>query len=161
MKQPSREGRLNPAAFVIAAGLAAMAAVLLWDASGITQDGGYAGIGPADVPRMIAFCLIGLAVWTVIAGLRRDVPEPPRQEAAPVIWILLGLGLQLAFLHVLGFVITGALLFACTARGFGQRNLPLGFGIGLGLAVLTYGVFDRLLRLNLPGGPLEMALFGG
>ena len=32
---------------------------------------------------------------------------------------------------------------------------------GLVLAVLIYGVFDRLLRLNLPGGPLEMMIFRG
>lgn len=154
-------GRPSGAALVIAGGLAALAAVLLWDAAGITQGGGYAGVGPADVPRLIAFGLLALSAATVVAAFRGDVPRAPRQEPGPVLWILLGLGLQLSLLHVVGFAIAAALLFACTARAFGNRNLPLGLGIGLGLGLLTYGVFDRLLKLNLPGGPLESALFGG
>ena len=29
------------------------------------------------------------------------------------------------------------------------------------LALVIYGVFDRLLRLNLPAGPLELLIFRG
>ena len=70
-------------------------------------------------------------------------------------------GLQLALLHVAGFILSAALLFGFTARGFGQRPLWRNIAVGLGLALLIYGVFDRLLRLNLPGGPLEHLIFGG
>jgi putative tricarboxylic transport membrane protein len=154
--------RVRPwAALIIAGGLAVLAAVLLWDAAGIAQGGGYAGVGPAGVPRMVAIGLLILSFVTVVAGFRGDLPRPPRQEPGPVLWVLLGLGLQLGLLHVLGFAIAAALLFACTARAFGNRNLALGLGIGLGLGLLTYGLFDRLLQLNLPAGALETTLFGG
>jgi putative tricarboxylic transport membrane protein len=149
------------AALIIAGGLAALAAVLLWDAGTITRDGGYSGVGPADVPRLVAFGLLALAAATVVAGLRGALPAPPPQRAGPVLWIVLGLGLQLTLLHVVGFAVAAALLFACTARAYGSRNLPLGLGIGLGLGLLCYGVFDQLLQLNLPAGPLETTLFGG
>lgn len=155
------ERRPRWAALIIVAGLAGMAALLLWDAAGQKQDGGYAGVGPADVPRLIAYGLIGLAVLTVVAGLRGDLPRPPRQAPAPLLWILGGLGLQLALLHVAGFVVSGALLFGMTARGFGQRPLWRNVAVGLVLALVIYGVFDRLLKLNLPGGPLEHLVFGG
>ncbi|OYU19408.1 MAG: C4-dicarboxylate ABC transporter [Rhodobacteraceae bacterium PARR1] len=155
------ERRPRGAAFVIAAGLAGLAALLLWDAAGLKQDGGYAGVGPADVPRMIAYVLLILSVGTVVAGIKGDLPRPPRQAPAPVLWILGGLGAQLALLHVLGFALTGAILFGCTARGFGQKPLWRGLLIGLVLALVIYGLFDRLLRLNLPGGPLEQLIFGG
>ena len=162
MSQGSSPGRRpRGAAFVIAAGLAGLAAVLLWDAAGLRQDGGYAGVGPADVPRIVAYGLLVLAVLTVLAGLKGDLPKPPRQAPAPVLWILGGLGLQLALLHVVGFVISSALLFGMTARGFGQRPLWKNIAVGLVLALVIYGVFDRLLRLNLPGGPLEMLIFRG
>lgn len=157
----SPERRPRGAAFVIAAGLAGLAALLLVDAAGLRQDGGYAGVGPADVPRIVAYGLLVLAVLTVLAGLKGDLPKPPRQAPAPVLWILGGLGLQLALLHVVGFVISGALLFGMTARGFGQRPLWKNVAVGLVLALVIYGVFDRLLRLNLPGGPLEMLIFRG
>ena len=157
----SPERRPRGAAFVIAAGLAGMAALLLVDAAGLKQDGGYAGVGPADVPRIIAYGLLVLAVLTVVAGLKRDLPRPPRQAAAPVLWILGGLGLQLVLLHVVGFVVSGALLFGMTARGFGQRPLWKAVTVGLGLSLVIYGVFDQLLKLNLPAGPLERLIFGG
>lgn len=158
---PAPERRPRGAAFVIAAGLAGLAALLLVDAAGLKQDGGYAGVGPADVPRIIAYGLLVLAGLTVVSGLRGDLPRPPRQAPAPVLWILGGLGLQLALLHLVGFILSGALLFGMTARGFGQRPLWRNLAVGLVLAFVIYGVFDRLLRLNLPGGPLERLVFGG
>jgi putative tricarboxylic transport membrane protein len=161
IRHPAPERRPNGAAFVIAAGLAGLAALLLWDAAGLKQDGGYAGVGPADVPRLIAYVLLVLAGLTVISGLKGDMPRPARQAPAPLFWILGGLGLQLVLLHVVGFILSGAILFGCTARGFGKRPLWRAVLIGLVLAALIYGVFDRLLRLNLPGGPLEMLIFGG
>ena len=157
----SPERRPNWAAFVIAAGLAGMAALLLIDAAGLKQDGGYAGVGPGDVPRIIAYGLLVLAVLTVVSGLRGDLPRPPRQAPAPLLWILGGLGLQLVLLHLVGFVISGALLSGMTARGFGQRPLWKAVAVGLVLALVIYGVFDRLLQLNLPAGPIERLIFGG
>jgi len=157
----SPERRPRGAAFVIAAGLAGLAVMLLVDAAGLRQDGGYAGVGPADVPRIVAYGLLVLAGLTVLAGVRGDLPRPPRQAPAPVLWILGGLGLQLVLLHVVGFVLSGALLFGMTARAFGQRPLWKNVAVGLVLALVIYGIFDRLLRLNLPGGPLEMLIFRG
>jgi putative tricarboxylic transport membrane protein len=153
--------RPGGAAFAIAALLAAVAAVMLWDASLLRQDGGYAGVGPASVPRLVALGLIGLALWTLVEGLRGQGPVAPRQEPAPVLWILAGLVLELLLLHRVGFIISAAILFACTARGFGQRRIGLALGIGLVLTTLVYVLFDRLLKLNLPGGPIERLIFGG
>ncbi len=155
------ERRPRWAAFVIAAGLAGLSAMILWDASGLKQDGGYAGVGPADVPRLIAYGLLLLAALTVVSGLKGGLPQPPRQAPAPVLWIMGGLVGQLALLHVAGFVISGAILFGMTARGFGQKPLWRNLLVGLALAFVIYGVFDRLLKLNLPGGPIEQLIFRG
>jgi putative tricarboxylic transport membrane protein len=155
------ERRPRWAAFVIAAGLAGLAAMILWDASGLKQDGGYAGVGPADVPRIIAYGLLLLAGLTVISGLKGDLPRPPPQAPAPVLWIMGGLIGQLLLLHVAGFILSGAILFGMTARGFGQKPLWRNILVGFALAFVIYGIFDRLLRLNLPGGPLEQLIFRG
>jgi putative tricarboxylic transport membrane protein len=118
--------------------------MILRDAAGLKQDGGYAGVGPADVPRLIAYGLLLLAGLTVVAGLKGDLPRPPRQAPAPVLWIMGGLVGQLALLHVAGFVISGAILFGMTARGFGQKPLWRTCWWGFVLAFVIYGVFDRL-----------------
>lgn len=135
--------------------------MILMDAAGLKQDGGYAGVGPADVPRLIAYGLLLLAGLTVVSGLKGDLPRPPRQAPAPILWIMGGLLGQLALLHVAGFAISGAILFGMTARGFGQKPLWRNLAVGLVLAFVIYGVFDRILKLNLPGGPLEHLVFGG
>jgi hypothetical protein len=69
--------RRDPAALIIAAGLAVIAGVMLWDSARLADLGGYSGVGPASVPRVVAFCLLGLSVWTAIEGLRGDFPRPP------------------------------------------------------------------------------------
>jgi putative tricarboxylic transport membrane protein len=33
--------------------------------------------------------------------------------------------------------------------------------IGIVFATAVYGVFDRMLKLNLPAGPLETLIYGG
>ncbi|MGL5361366.1 MAG: tripartite tricarboxylate transporter TctB family protein, partial [Paracoccaceae bacterium] len=75
--------------------------------------------------------------------------------------VIAGLALQLVLLKPLGFSIASGLLFACTAAAFGKRNPLITLPIGIALAFVVYGVFDRLLSLNLPGGVLETLIYGG
>lgn len=159
--QQDRTRRPDGAAFFIAAGLAGIGGLMIWDAARIPDMAGYAGIGPADVPRLIGWGLVALAVWTVVDGLLGGFAPRPRQQPVPILWILGGLGLQLVLLSVAGFVLASAMLFACTAGAFGKRNLALTVPVGIVFAAIVYFVFDRLLQLNLPAGPVEMLVFGG
>ncbi len=156
-----RTRRPDGAAFFIAAGLAALGGLLIWDATRIPDLAGYAGIGPADVPRLIGWGLVLLAVWTVIDGMRGGFEPRPRQQPVPVLWILGGLVAQLVLLHWAGFVIASAMLFAGTAGAFGKRNPLVTVPVGIVFAGCVYFLFDNLLQLNLPDGPLELMVFGG
>jgi putative tricarboxylic transport membrane protein len=162
MTGPSPDGERHPnrAAFVIAVGLAALGALLIWEGGRIPDKGGYAGIGSGDMPVIIGWGLVGLAVWHVAAGLRQSGAAPLRQHSVPLILILSGLALQLVLLKPLGFAIASGVLFACTAAAFGKRNLLFTLPVGVGFALLIYDLFDQLLRLNLPAGPLETLIFG-
>ena len=155
--QPQR--RRLTAALVIAASLAALAAVMLWDSSRLADMGGYSGVGPATVPRVVAVCLLGLAVWTVIAGLRGDIPEAPAQNIPPVLFVVAGLAAQMLLLKVAGFSLATGVLFALTAFAFGKRNLTLTLPLGIVLAFAVWVVFSQLLMLHLPAGPLEHLFF--
>lgn len=158
---PGSGRRPDGAAFIIALVLALFGALLIWEGASIPDKGGYAGIGSGDMPRAVGWGLVALGAWTAVSAGRGVYAPRPRQQPVPLLWIVGGLGLQLALLKPIGFVIASALLFACTATAFGKRNLPLTLGVGLVLALLVYGVFDRLLQLNLPAGPLERLIFGG
>ncbi len=154
-RRPSR------AAFIAAALLAGAGALLLREGFVIPDKAGYSGIGSGGMLKLIGGCLIGLGAWTVLAGIRGDFPERPPHRAAPLLWITGGLGLQLVLLKPLGFILASALLFACTATAFGERRFWISLPAGIILALLAYVLFDGLLGLNLPSGPLETLISGG
>ncbi len=160
-QSPATGRRPDRAAFIIAGLLAVFGAVLLWDAGRIPETGGYAGIGPAAMPRLVGGMLVVLAVLTALGGLKGRLAEVPRQNPVPLVWIGGGLVAQIALLPVLGFSVATGVLFAATAAAFGKRNLALTLPLGIVLAFLIYGIFDRLLQLNLPGGPVETLIYGG
>jgi hypothetical protein len=54
-----------------------------------------------------------------------------------------------------GFILGSTLLFVFTARAFGRRALVIDLAIGLVLAILVFLLFNKLLSLTLPMGPLE------
>jgi putative tricarboxylic transport membrane protein len=153
--------RPDGAAFIIAALLAVFGAVLLWDAFRLPDKSGYAGIGAAAMPKIVGFVMLALAAATLFKGLTSRIADVPRQNPVPLILIGAGLAAQIALLHVTGFAFATGILFAATAAAFGKRNLLITLPVGFVLAFAVYGIFDRLLQLNLPGGPLETLIYGG
>ncbi len=147
--------RPDGAALVIALVLAGLAALIFWDVDRLGDVVGYSPVGPATVPKWIAFGLLGLAAWTALAAFRRDFPEREHQEIAPVAWIIGGLAGQMLLLPTLGFSIATGLLFAATARAFGKRQLWFSLPIGIAISLAVWLVFALLLQLSLPAGPLE------
>jgi putative tricarboxylic transport membrane protein len=156
------QGKRRPdrAALVIAAALLILGIVVGWDASRLGAGGAYARVGPQTIPYVIAIILIGLGIWTAFEAWRGDFPAREHQEARPVLWIVAGLLIQLLLIRVTGFSIATGLLFACVARGFGERRLWLSVPFGIILAAAVWFVFARGLQLTLPAGPPEQALIG-
>lgn len=148
------------AALPIAAVLLVLAGVIAWDASHLKVAASYARIGPQTFPFVIAGFLAVLGVWTVFAAWRGEFPEREKDEIAPIIWVIGGLAAQMLLLKVAGFSIATGILFALTARAFGQRKLHISLPFGIVLAFVIFGLFAKLLQLSLPAGPLEHAIFG-
>jgi putative tricarboxylic transport membrane protein len=153
--------RPDGAAFIIAAILAGLGTLMIWQGRAIPDKGGYAGIGSGDAPVFVGVCLWLLALTHVWKGLRHGATGLQRQQPVPVLFIIGGLALQLILLHPLGFSIASGLLFACTAAAFGRRNFAISLPVGIAFALAVYGVFDQLLKLNLPAGLPEILIFGG
>jgi putative tricarboxylic transport membrane protein len=160
-RAPKTEGRPIGAAFLIAAALAALGALLIWQGVVIPDKGGYAGIGSGAAPKAVGAVLILLALGHIYAGAKSTALPHDHQNWRAILWILAGLLAQLFLLKPLGFTIASGILFACTARAMGYRHLPVALAAGLILAFAVYGVFDGLLKLNLPAGWIEHTIYRG
>lgn len=151
--------RPDKAAFFIAAALFIIAAVIAWDANGLSGAvSRYSGIGAATVPYFVAAIIALLGVGTVRAALKGDFPEREIIEFPPVIWISAGLIGQILLLKTAGFSLATGWLFAATTRGFGYRALWISFPAGVAISFLLYLAFTRGLELTLPAGILEHLL---
>jgi putative tricarboxylic transport membrane protein len=150
--------RVDTAGVVIAIALAAVAAVLVWDATQLQSNNPY-GMGPHVMPVVIAIGLGILAVGNLIEALRGNLPARESADAKAVWLILGGLALLIAIIGLGGgFIPATTVLFVTTATAFGRRAVLTDLAIGLVLTTLIYLAFDRLLTLSLPAGPLERLL---
>ncbi|PWK90387.1 putative tricarboxylic transport membrane protein [Lentzea atacamensis] len=148
----------------ICALLVVLGVLVLTDALRIPTDFAQRGpVGPKAVP-----ILVGSLLLLVAALLARDVLRGGRGEAeagedvdlsAPADWrtVLLLCGAFLAnaaLIGVVGFPISGAILFWGAAYALGSRAYVRDPLIAAGLSILTFVIFNNLLGVPLPGGPL-------
>jgi putative tricarboxylic transport membrane protein len=126
----------------------------------ITQRG---PVGPKTVPVVVGTGLLVVAVLLAIDVLRGGRGEAEGGEdidlSEPGDWrtVLLLAGVFLAFAVLIGpvgFPVAGALLFWGAAYALGSRHLHRDPLIAAGLSLFTYVVFNNLLGVPLPGGPL-------
>lgn len=150
--------RVDPAGIVIAAALAALAAVLVWDASQLPATTMY-GMGPEAMPMVIAAGLGLLAIGNLVDALRGNLPPRESMDPKPVLLILGGMALLIAIIGFGGgFILATSSLFVATSAAFGRRAILTDTVIALVMSTLIYLAFDRLLTLSLPAGPLERLL---
>lgn len=150
--------RIDPAGLVVAAVLAALAAVLVLDASRLPSTSMY-GMGPEAMPVVIAVGLGLLAIGNLIDAVRGNLPPRESADPKPVLMILGGLAALIAIIGLGGgFILATSVLFVATSAAFGRRAILTDAIIALVMSTLIYLAFDRLLTLSLPSGPLERLL---
>jgi putative tricarboxylic transport membrane protein len=143
---------------VLALGLAALGAFILFETHTIAETTSYSGIGPRLFPYLIGFGLAAcgaVLAWQALTGGWRNVPIDDK-HAMPD-WIAFaiisaGIVLQMAIIGIAGFIIASAILFVLIARGYGSRRLLRDALIALMLATAVYLLFTKALGLNLPAG---------
>ncbi|MFV0300433.1 MAG: tripartite tricarboxylate transporter TctB family protein [Paracoccus sp. (in: a-proteobacteria)] len=153
MSMTERRGLHRPTA-IIGLGLFALAAITWNDARHMTIAANY-GVGADAASYFVAAFLAVLGAGHLIAALKPGI-ETEECDWGAVAWIGLALiGLMGAIAFGFGFIIGSTLLFAFTARAFGRRALIADLIIGFVLAALIFLMFNKLLQLALPMGPLE------
>jgi putative tricarboxylic transport membrane protein len=134
----------------------------------LPSQGGYARIGPNFVPAVVAAGLLATGaflLYEALTGGWRGMPAPAERAEHPLHWgafgwVTAGLLAHMALIQWAGFVLAGALLFACVARAFGSGRWLRDSVLGLVLALGVFLFFVRFLGVGLPGGWLT-PLTGG
>ncbi|CAM5532556.1 tripartite tricarboxylate transporter TctB family protein [Streptomyces diastaticus] len=144
--------------------LLALGVLVLTDALTMQVDIAQRGpVGPRTVPLVIGGGLLVVSLLLAVDVLRGGRGEAEGgedvdlAEPADLRTVLLLTGVFLAtavLIEPLGFPVSGALLFWGTAYALGSRRVDRDPLIAAGLALFTYVVFNNLLGVPLPGGPL-------
>jgi putative tricarboxylic transport membrane protein len=143
------------AGFAIAGLLMLLAGVILWDMSRLQITSVY-GVGPKAMPIVVAGGLALLSIANLVIALRGELPDRESADPKAILLILGGLGALIALIGLGGgFIPATAILFATTSAAFGRKAFLADLGIGLGLGLVIFLLFDKLLTLSLPAGPLE------
>ncbi|CAN7607910.1 tripartite tricarboxylate transporter TctB family protein [Bosea sp. LjRoot90] len=138
--------------------LLAVAAIVAFDASRQTITSNY-GVGPTAMPYVVCAGMVLLGLAHLFVAFRDGLPKPEAADGRALLWIVGGLAGLIACIALGGgFIVATAILFSCTARGFGRDALLVDIAIGLVLGTAIYLLFLKLLTLSLPAGPLEALL---
>ena len=115
---------------------------------------GYAAVGPALFPYMIAAGLVLIGLLVLREAFFGHIAHERGMELDwwSVALVIAGLAVQGLLLLPLGWIVATAALFVVVARAFGSRRPLLDAVIGLVLAAGTFVIFNYGLGLNLPGG---------
>lgn len=150
---------LGVAVLLLAAGLLVLLDAAITDRSGGASD----PLGPNAVPLVLGALLVLLAVLLTVDVLRGGHGEAEAGEdidlTAPTdkrtVAMLAGvLVATAALIPLLGWPIAGTVLFWGATYSLGSRAVPRDPLIAAGVSLVTWFVFDTLLGVDLPGGPL-------
>lgn len=142
-------------ALLVGVVLLLVACVVIADAMGQTIVATY-GLGPTAMPYFVGSGLAVLGLAHLVVAFRGGLPKPEPADPAALLWIGGGLiGLIACIALGGGFTLATAILFACTARGFGRRGFAVDVAIGAAMGFIIFIVFAKVLTLILPAGPLE------
>ena len=154
---------VDRAQYILAAALLAVGVYTIIDARGLSVGFGDP-VGPRVFPYLIGTGMVVLAVLLAIATARGDVAEAEAGEdidlTTPPDWLTVGklvgiFVLNLLLVNVLGWAISGALLFTGSAWALGSRTLVRDLIVGAVLSVSSWYFFYAL------GVPLTPGILDG
>ena len=118
--------------------------------------------GPRFFPILLGSAGMLLAILIALGALRTPEPVPEtsgrsyrtHSDFVALAWTVGGFLAFALLLPWLGWILAGALVFWCTAHGFGSRRPLFDIVIALFLSSAIYLIFGTGLGLNLPSGIL-------
>ena len=149
--------------YLLAGALAVVGVYTVIDARGLNVGFGDP-VGPRVFPYVIGVGMVVLAVLLALATARGDVAQGEEGEdidlTSPPDWVTVGklvgiLVLNLLLVNIIGWAVTGALLFAGCAWALGSRTLVRDLLVGVVLSLGSWYGFYVGLDVPLAPGILD------
>ncbi len=112
--------------------------------------------GPALFPQIVGVLLVILGLIVVVQSLRPHTQEERRYEPVAILkagGVLAGIALYVAFVHVVGFLITATVILLGMMLMLKARLL-VALPAAVGIALFSMVLFEQILRVPLPPGIL-------
>ncbi len=147
----------------VALGVLVVAGVVLRQAFSLRGAQTRGIVGPEAVPFVVGAVLVVCAVLLAVDVLRggrgeaedgEDVDLQHPADWRTVLGLLAAFGSNIVLIEPLGWVISGALMFAGCAFALGSRHPVRDLGIAVALSLGTFYAFAIGLGVNLPAGIL-------
>ena len=141
----------------VAAGFVALSLLVMADSirvgRGWGSDGPEAGFYPFYVALALGISAASIVVrhWRLVST-ERFVAAP---ELRRVLAVLVPTALYVGFLLLVGLYVSSAVFLAGFMRLQGKYAWPKALGLGIGVPIALFLLFERGFGLPLPKGPLE------
>jgi len=155
----ARQNAIVPTQLAIGVGVIAIGLVLGIGALRFPPEMGFVILGAHVYPCAVAVFLAGVGVvlsYQAITGGFRELSQDLQASSlqangkSGAAWVSAGIVSIALLINVIGFVLAAALLFACSARGFGSRHPLRDLAIGIALTLPIYWLFNAGLGVALP-----------
>jgi putative tricarboxylic transport membrane protein len=164
---PQETRLVDRAQYGLAAFLVLVGGYVVLDATTLSKGFADQPVQPYAMPYVVGAVLVALGVLLAVATARGDRPEAEAGEDVEIdgttdwrtVGMLVGvMALNVLLIDLLGWAITGALVFAGAASVLGSRTPVRDVAIGAALAVGTwYGLYSGL-GIPIPAGILDGVL---
>lgn len=147
-----------------------MGAGMAWAAQGYAAEISYEPVGPRAFPLLLSALMVACGAWLVVrpgaaagagaGGAAGEGAGTARwQNLKPLALAVLAIAMYVSLFQWLGFPLATALMALPVGMAFGG-NWRQSLAAGVGMGVVLYLMFDKLLDVILPTGLLSF-IFGG
>ena len=143
---------------ILGAACIAVGVAMAWAAKDYAAPISYEPVGPRAFPLLLAALMAAGGVWLLIRPGENDrwLHEVPLR---PLLFVVAAVFVYALLFQWLGFTLATIVMTVPVGMAFGGSALQsLGGGIGLGL--ISYFLFDKVLDVVLPTGVLSFLLGG-
>jgi putative tricarboxylic transport membrane protein len=146
---------------VVSLALLGIGVVVLLDGLNQAASTSASGVGAGFMPKVVGVLLIALSLALIVQVARGRLGEPDESEGdvdvrhtrwVPLAVCVAAVGIFIAAVEPLGYVIVSSIVFWLTAWAVGARHIIRTAIIAVALSLVVYLSFTRLLDIPLPAG---------